>query len=493
MQDENGEIICGVKGYDAQWNDREKFVHTKEQWDEFKEKWEGYKSNFERISVFVGDNESELNFGWLSTSDSIPVILFGQTKDLSDGIEFTGSNTLYRNIKENTYYSNKVTVSGLERESIYYYKRKLNGQWEDEIYEFKTYNQDNFSFIYVGDPQIGGSKERVSIADFTQKMGPQLATRNDAFNWNMTVYNAIDFVKEPSVLLSVGDQIENECFDLIDDEIYVQETQYSAFLLPRLMQSIPTAAAVGNHEVISLGFKNHFNSPNSYLTPVEKYHTPGYNYFFKYNNVLVVVLETNYSYCDDFREVLRQAHAKYPNTDWRIAMFHHNIYGNGKYHSQDIYITDVLRPCLTELLSYYKFDIALNGHDHVYTASYFISYSDNTKGYVREEIKQNTVYNNPKGTFYITANCSTGSKLYGFIDKEMDYVYNYGQNYLSAFGVLNFSKEDGMVKLSISSYDVDTLNPVDEEYIIQKPAKVNYFLFLFLFYFFFNNYKFKLN
>ncbi|ORX46843.1 Metallo-dependent phosphatase [Piromyces finnis] len=468
----NNDIKCGIKGYNAKWNDREKFVYTKDQWEDFKLKWDGsYNTNFERLAVFVGDNESELNFGWLSLTDKEPAILFGKMKDLSDGEIFTGSNTLYRKIFDESYYSNKVTVTGLERESVYYYKRKLNGRWEDEIIQFKTYNPDNFSFIYVGDPQIGGSKERVSVSDFTQKMGPQLATRNDAFNWNMTVYNSFDFVKQPSLLLSTGDQIENECFDLIDSEIYTQETQYSAFLLPRLMQTIPIATTVGNHESISLGFKNHFNTPNSYLTPVEKYHTPGYNYFFKYNNVLVVVLETNYGYCDDFKEVLRQAHAKYPNTDWRIAMFHHNIYGNGKYHSQDYHITDVLRPCLTELLSNYKFDLVINGHDHIYTASYFISYSNNDKGYTPEKISQNRIYENPKGTFYITANCSTGSKLYESIDRTMDYVYNYGQNYLSSFGVLDFSKEDGKVKLTISNYDVDTGNKVDGDYIIQKPAK----------------------
>jgi len=463
--------ICGVRGYNALWNDREKFVYTKKEWDAFKTEWnEKFKDDFQRLSVNVGKDETELNFGWYSLSTSVPAIPFGTDKKLEHSQVYEGTVEFYRSIYGVRYFSNKVTVTNIKPNSIYYYKRKLNGAWEDEIIEFKTYDKDNFKFILIGDPQIGGSKERISVADLTRVLGRDDATRNDAFNWNMTVYSSFEMAGKPSIMLSVGDQIETECFDMTDDELYSQETQYSAFLLPKLMQTIPLAPTVGNHEAVSDAFKHHFNTPNSYLTPVEKYRVSGYNYFFKYNNVLVVVLETNYGVCDDFREVLRQAHMKHPNTDWRIAMFHHNIYGNGIFHSQDEQNLD-LRKCLTKYLSYYKFDVALNGHDHIYTTSHYVTYDDNSKGYTIETIKPNKVYNSPKGTFYITANCSTGSKLYGSRKEEYDYVSYSEQNFLSSFGILDFTKKDGKVRLTISNYNVDTQDKIDDNYIIEKPEK----------------------
>jgi len=234
--------ICGVRGYNALWNDREKFVYTKKDWDAFKTVWdEKYKDDFQRLSVNVGKDETELNFGWYSLSISVPAIRFGTDKKLEHSQVYEGTVEFYRSIYGVNYFSNKVTVTNIKPNSIYYYKRKLNGAWEDEIIEFKTYDKDNFKFILIGDPQIGGSKERISVADLTRVLGLDDATRNDAFNWNMTVYSSFEMAGKPSIMLSVGDQIETECFDMTDDQLYSQETQYSAFLLPKLMQTIPLA------------------------------------------------------------------------------------------------------------------------------------------------------------------------------------------------------------------------------------------------------------
>ncbi|ORX85578.1 hypothetical protein BCR32DRAFT_241644 [Anaeromyces robustus] len=177
---------------------------------------------------------------------------------------------------------------------------------------------------------------------------------------------------------------------------------------------------------------------------------------------------------------MRQAYLKYPDTDWRIAMFHHDIYGNGKYHSQDDYITMKLRPCLTELISKYKFDLVINGHDHVYSASYFISYEDSAKGYDPKEIVKEKVNENPNGTFYITGNCSSGSKLYGYVEKDFDYVYNYNQTYTSSFGTLDFEKEEDKVRLTINYYEVDTHRKIDGPYIIEKSEKNYNIIFLYI-------------
>jgi hypothetical protein len=473
-----GDIWCGIKNSETHWNDREKVNETKEQWNEFKNKWDKeYKMNFERLSVFVGEDESMLNFGWYSTTNNPAIIRFGTNKDMSDAKEFHGTNEFHRELKNIKYYSNKVTVNGVNRKSIYYYQRNLNGKWEEPI-KFETHDPDNFSFLFMGDPQIGGSNSRHSSLDPTRPLTVDEGTRNDAFNWNMTITNSFKLTREPSVIMTAGDQTDSDCSDPTEENLYYQETQYSGFLLPELMKTIPSATAVGNHDSFTTNYRNHFNPPNTYTTPeyvMAKSFSgviPGYSYFFKYNNVLVVVLETNYNNCNDFTTTINNAIKKYPNTDWRIAMFHHDLFGDGYYHSTEEYITKELRPCLSNLFTENKFDLVINGHDHVYTASQFITYTgaNNNGVYSYEDIEKNKVYKNPKGTFYITANCSTGSKLYGFVDsnEEPDYVSYSNQTFTSTFGVLEFKKENGQPRLSITSYEVDTLNVTDGPYIFEK-------------------------
>ncbi|ORX47824.1 Metallo-dependent phosphatase [Piromyces finnis] len=469
---------CGFRNSTSRWNDREKVDATRNEWNAFKQKWDNeYKNNFERLSVFVGEDESMLNFGWYSTTAILPLIRYSLNEDMSDAKEFSGVNTYFKELVGTPYYSNKVTITGLNRKSTYYYQRNLNGEWEDPV-KFSTYDPDNFNFIFVGDPQIGGSNGRLSVSNKTKPLTVSEGTRNDAFNWNLTVTNSFVYTKEPSVFLSAGDQADTDCYEMNDENHFNQETQYSAFLLPELLKTIPSAVAVGNHESYTNNHRYHFNPPNAFTTP--KYTQqrdfggiiPGYSYFFKYNNVLVIVLETNYNNCEDFEKVINDAVNKYPEADWRIAMFHHDIYGNGNTHSKEEYITNTLRPCLTELFYENAFDLVINGHDHVYSTSHFISYSQKYYDpYKINEIEKNKVYNDPKGTLYITANCSTGSKFFGFIEDTPDYIQYYNQTFTATFGVLDFKKENGKLRLSVTTYEVETQKEVDDPYIFEKSSK----------------------
>ncbi|OUM64837.1 Non-catalytic module family DOC2, partial [Piromyces sp. E2] len=469
------DVWCGYRNSEIRWNDREKVDSTREAWNTFKQKWDNeYKNDFERLSVFVGEDESMLNFGWYSTTNIKPLIRYGTKEDMSDAKEFSGTNEYFKELMGKKYYTNKVTISGLRRKSTYYYQRNLNGNWESPI-KFNTYDPDNFKFIFVGDPQIGGSNNRLSVINKTKSLTVPEGTRNDAFNWNVTITNSFAFTREPSLLLSAGDQADSDCYEMNDENHYNQETQYSAFLLPELMKTIPSATAVGNHESFTENYRHHFNLPHAYTTPeytqVKDFNgvVPGYSYFFKYNNVLVVVLETNYNNCDDFENVIENAVKKYPDTDWRIAMFHHDIYGNGYIHSKEEYITQYLRPCLTDMFDDYEFDLVINGHDHVYSASHFISFSQKMYDpYKIDQIEKGKVYKDFKGTLYITANCSTGSKLYGFTDDIPDYIQYYNQTFSATFGVLDFKKEGEKLSLSVTSYDVDTLKVTDGPYIFER-------------------------
>jgi len=494
------------------WNNREAVKKTKKEWDKFKIDWDNdLKYDFTRISVFVGQDESKLNFGWYSTKEETPIICWSTTKDMSKCKEIPGTYEKYYKLMGKQYYSNKVTVTGLKRNSVYYYTRIMNGK-KEETYTFKTYDEDNFNFIFVGDPQIGGSHGRISFKNGDPYiLSEEDGTRNDAFNWNRTVHYSVEFTKTPSVFLSAGDQADEENYvsaiyeDYVktnEESYFIEETQYSAFLLPKELRTIPVAATVGNHDAYTENFRRHFNTPNSYTTPSYLGETiiPGYNYFFKYNNVLVVVLESNYGSCEDYNTVVKKAIKKYPDMDWRIGMFHHDIYGNGMYHFNETRTYEVLRPCLTKLFSENEFDLVINGHDHVYAASKFISYNDQYRyGESKEDelytfsgvLRSDITYTNPRGTLYITANCSSGSKLYNYIYPDPNYIGFYNQTYSSTFGTIDFKREDEKVKMEITTREVEGYRVVDGPYIIEKNAKkkvlhtnqesINYFIFIYLF------------
>jgi len=477
---------------------------TKEDFNDFKKIWEKEKSNFERISVFVGDNETNINFSWYSTDEEDPYIKIGKKSDLSDGkstkgtsetqferdIDYYGYTYINEELKigGKRYYTKKVTIKNIERNTTYYYQRYIHGSWENKIYTYKTYDDKDFKFIFVGDPQIGGSHGRYRrYPDFKYVTTNDEGNCNDAYNWNFVLEKAFDFVKEPSVLLTAGDQAD-ETSDYTSPDYPAQlvntESQYSAFLYPDYMKQIVTATCVGNHEIGSNSFARHFNTPNSFTNSgtVNNFNGwyPGHSYFFKYNNVLVVVLETNYGSEDDYRRILRNAIFKYPNTDWRIALFHHDIFGNGSTHSQSD--SRSRRGEIFNVLSKYKFDLVINGHDHVYTASKIVSYElknyvlnyNSPDNYKPIDIKDKSNIRNPQGIFFVTANCSTGAKYLDLMDDpNIDYVNYYKQSLSQSFGVLHFTETDNEVQLSITTYETKEYNIIDGSYVIKKDKGSN--------------------
>ena len=411
-----------------------------------------------------------LNFGWYSTEDTKPVIRFGTQEDMSDAKEFTGNVEYYKNLligsRKYSIYSNQVTVSGLERNNTYYYQRYIDGKWEKSV-KFVTRDPDNFNFIFVGDPQIGGSHGKPNFLDMSKELTNDEATRNDAFNWERTMNKAFELKSNnpPSLLLSAGDQADDEKL-----QDYLDETQFSALLQPAVLKGIPHAMTVGNHEQYNENFRHHFNTPNSF-TEIERSDReviPGFNYFFRFNNVLVVVLDTNEPSTYDYSHTMKNAVTKYPDTTWRIVMFHHDLFGIGRTHSQGTYIVNKLRPILNPLLAKYKVDLVINGHDHYYSTSHFVSFDG--VNYDISEISENKTFNNPKGILYITANCATGSKLNPRNDAKVDYIYHSNQTYTATFGIIDFEKdiEKQVNRITINYYDVESLDVTDGSYIIEK-------------------------
>jgi len=512
---ENG-AWCTIRHTERKWNDRELNEKSKNDWNKFKKTWEDEKYNFERISVFVGDNESEINFSWYSTDYYTPKIRVYTKEDKSDAVVYEGNSEMQIErvdidgafafnerkflLNGKHYYTHRVTISNVQPNSSFYYQRYIYGDWEEAI-KYTTYDDKNFQFLFVGDPQIGGSHGRYRpYPQFVNRTTDDEGNCNDAYNWNYVLERAFNFTKTPSVLLSAGDQADDSrnISTSYYDSYYVYElnrkltnieSQYSAFLYPENMKHIVTAAAVGNHEVSSNSFGRHFNVPNplteSAVTKNYDGWYTGYNYFFKYNNVLVVVLETNDNTENEYRRIVRSAINKYPETDWRIALFHHDIFGIGKTHSQSD--AKERRGVVFNILSKFNFDIVINGHDHVFTSTKFIPYFKKYIGgdynaaeiyndsenypFELDKLEAGGVYKNPNGTLYITANCSTGAKYLDYYkydeinyDGEARYVNHVEQTFTQSFGVLDFSQKNGKAILKVTTYDADSYEIIDGTY-----------------------------
>lgn len=96
----------------------------------------------------------------------------------------------------------------MKAEKTYWYQVKVDGTWQ-AAQPVKTGNPDDFTFMYVGDPQIGASAGQTP-AEGSAKQTGEIATRNDAYNWNKTLNEAlsqhpeINFLFFPMVLRGMG-------------------------------------------------------------------------------------------------------------------------------------------------------------------------------------------------------------------------------------------------------------------------------------------------
>ncbi len=109
--------------------------------------------------------------------------------DMSDAKEVEGVQTQAVAIEGVQYYSNKASVSDLKENTTYYYQVFQDGKYQD-AQKYSTKSFKNYSFLYVGDPQIGASSGQVSTEGDKMKDN-NYAARNDGYNWNNVLNNAL--------------------------------------------------------------------------------------------------------------------------------------------------------------------------------------------------------------------------------------------------------------------------------------------------------------
>ena len=496
-----------VTGFAAteHWNDNSGKKAISDEWSQWKTKWENIKTDYEKVSMVPGADATKLNYAWYSKKADEAKVRISTNVDMSktteaDGSntysenykEFTGTSKEYKKIDDVTYYANKVTITELKENTTYYYQCLVDGKWTS-VKKFKTGDTSNFSFLYVGDPQIGASKGQTPT-ESSEAQSADIAARNDAFSWNKTLTAAISEHSDVDFIVSAGDQINNTG----DDN--GQEREYAGFLSADVLSNVPVAPTIGNHDSKFANYQNHFNVPNAYTE--EQNATPaGNDYYYTYGDVLFIVLNTNNYNCADHEALIKKAEQAAPNAKWKIVTFHHDIYGSGYDHSDSDGI--VLRTQLTTLLDKYDIVVVLQGHDHTYSRSYMLTSDGNTHtAYTKDNVKdeylnvkdgktddsaalsskqeylnQNLCYkivdktqgtiNNPEGVLYMEANSATGSKYYNLISTQQDYIAERSQTWTPTYSVVNVTSDS----FTINTYDVNTGDKIDNSFTITKKAE----------------------
>ena len=374
----------------------------------------------------------------------------------------------------------KATVEGLTPDTAYTYQISYDGgqTWSQE-YTYTTAKADEFSFAFTSDPQIKESQE-------TDEGGWNPSDGTNQTGWAAMMEKLAG--EGVNLVVSAGDQVE--------DQSWGKSSEYAAFFAPEEMTSIAYAPAVGNHDRHYM-FADHFNLPNEMtvegvdengvleqvrttfrgqnngtsqshgnyiqatadeiannsesngVTPNAdgqydftercEMETKG-NYYYLYNNVLFVTLNTGAypggndeenadnanvpsaakdnseaeAIVENFRTTMNAATSEYAGQyNWLIVTHHKSTQTVAK-HAADSDIENYVDAGFEQVMDEFDVDFVLGGHDHVYSRSYVL------KGGERNAERLDT-FNDPDGTIYLTGNCCSDMQYYtpfAEVDKE---------------------------------------------------------------------------
>ena len=482
-------------------------------WEAWSEKWETIKNDWTQVSMSPGADETQMNFAWYSKDGGQTGFVYGTSSDLSDG----QSAEITQAAAQPGYVSNKVTLQGLQPGTTYYYQ--VEGK---EIESFTTDDDtSSFSFVFVGDPQIGSSnEEKAKTPEDIQKptflTAQSEAVRNDTFNWNYTLKRAYEKTgNKASFILSSGDQIQTNAKKVGDST--VSEMEYAGYLSADIMKSVPVATTVGNHDADNANYTYHFNTANMSSLGDNGY--VGGDYYFTYGGALFIILNTQDTNVSEHKDFIEQTVAANPDCKWRIVTLHQDIYGSAE-HSNEPEITN-LRYSLVPIFEENDVDIVLTGHDHAYSRTKMLKGGQNTTGfeYTDDEFDEQldkdldvgdsteTRYEAPgniqddtsdpaeqryleylhsvmdedavleltdgqdvaidsEGIMYLTAGSSSGSKYYDLVPRQQTYIASRWQQDVPTYSVIDVTE----TTLTLNTYRTDTDEPIDTQFMLVKSA-----------------------
>lgn len=400
----------------------------------------------ESISLSMGSNETEKNFTWYSKTNTVGTVSVVPADDLSDGMMPETAAVFTATVREAKnkagYYSYQATVSSLTASTTYAYQIAV-GETKSELHTFTAGSAASFSFAFAGDPQIGASGNTVSDTDGWDK--------------TLSLLNDKDELSGVDFMLSAGDQVNTAN----------NEDQYNGYLNHETLSDLPVATLVGNHDFNSAAYDEHFNVPNESTYGST---AAGGDYYFVYNHVLFLALNSNNRSTAEHKAFMEEAIAATADQDitWKIATFHHSIYSVANHASEPDILErrNQLAPVFKEL----DIDVVLMGHDHVYCRTYMMDgLTPMTDASLYDDDSYSSI-TNPEGILYVTANSASGSKFYN-IQQNVDFDYSYVMNQER---VPNISRVDVSDEaFTITTYRTSDMSVVDTFTINHEKEYVN--------------------
>ncbi len=402
------------------------------------EEWAEYYKDCDntKITLTPGANETEMNFCWHSYRDGIgkPIVRLSKNADMSDFTEFEGKSSFSEYFDQRV---NNVTVTGLEENTTYYYTYGQNGSFS-EAETFRTHSFDSYKFLFISDAQPNHNHDLIE----------------NSFYWNRTLEAVFDNNDDISFIVNAG--------DITHCGQYREE--WVAYLAPEYLRSYPMATTQGNHDKKGTTYKYYYNNPNVYLGVAPTVY--GNGYYFTYGDVLFVVINSNKINIFDNYELIKKAAEENPDTKWRVAMFHHDIYGTGHHAVQDDAVA--ARRSLAPALECYDFDVVLTGHDHIYGRSYFME---------DDKVVENPGYDegsvtDPEGIIYFTQSAAAGNTRVPDENEVYDYEW-LGKTVITGndcYSTIEVTK-DG--KMNIVTVDTITGETIDTFSITKTDFTVN--------------------
>jgi hypothetical protein len=381
----------------------------------------------------IGADETQRNFAWATDSGAIEVVQVAKTADLVEGnfpvstptFTATSGTSLQAGLKYQ-----QVTATGLVENTAYSYRVGSEARGWSATKTFVTQDFDgDYSFLLVGDPQIGASGN----------------VANDQLGWEKTLDSAEEAFPNTEFIYSAGDQVEHAA----------NETEYDAFLAPSQLTEFPIATINGNHDVGSKAYEQHYNMPNWDPTAgaATSGSSSGGDYWYFYKDVLFITLNSNSQDTASHKAFLEKVVAEQgAKAKWKVVGFHHSIYSVAS-HATD---SDIIarRAVLPTILSDLGIDIVLMGHDHVYTRSYLIN-----DGVVSESAEvKSTVKAKSGDVLYVTANSASGSKYYDIQNQSFAWAAVTNQEKIRNFSNIDVTDDS----IRVRTYRSDLMTIVDD-------------------------------
>lgn len=363
--------------------------------DDFKYKFDLPTEKPQDVILQVGETQDSVMLNWVTapniTGQSVRIYEAG--KDAASGMTSEATSTTSEvNLSEGKPSDEKVkqyrtdvahhkaTVTGLKENTEYTYKVGSDATGWSEEYTFNTGTYgDNWNFLFYGDPQLYN----------THDLDAETA------GWSKTLDESLGKFPNTSFLLSAGDQANHSAL-----------VEHSKFISPEQMRQRRVAVNNGNHDNY---YKPSYDAMYNHPTQGDE------NYWFTYNNALVLSLDSNdWEDCDDDAQFVRDTIAEHgKDAEWVIVTFHHSLFSQA-YHQEDRQIM-YWRERMTPVFSEMDVDLVLSGHDHIYTRSYLMD--ENKPVNFGNPVPNGGTVEKQKGQVqYVTGNSSSGSKYYKFFN-----------------------------------------------------------------------------